>query len=128
MSSPLLAKHPGEFTGHQAKTVATLKGNDPQIGTLRRFLLRFRGLLRGSSKAKLQQWMKDVENSGLGRLERFVQFLRRDEAAVENAVTMPRSNGQVEGQVNKLKALKRQMYGRGSTELLRARLLPVPAL
>jgi transposase len=42
-------------------------------------------------------------------------------------VTMPWSNGQVEGQVNKLKALKRQMYGRGSTELLRARLLPVPA-
>ena len=127
VAAALLAKHPGEFTGHQAQTVATLKANDPQIGTLRRFLLRFRGLLRGSSKAKLQQWMKEVENSGFGRLERFVQFLRRDEAAVENAVTMPWSNGQVEGQVNKLKALKRQMYGRGSTELLRARLLPVPA-
>ena len=107
--------------------MATLKGNNPQIGQLRRFILRFRGLLRGSSKAKLQQWMKDVENSGLRRLERFVQVLRRDEAAVENAVTMPWSNGQVEGQVNKLKTLKRQMYRRGSTELLRARLLPVPA-
>jgi transposase len=127
VAAALLSKHPGEFTGQQAQTVATLKGNNPQIGTLRRFLLRFRGLLRGSSKAKLQQWMKDVENSGFERLERFVQFLRRDEAAVENAVTMPWSNGQVEGQVNKLKALKRQMYGRGSTELLRARLLPVPA-
>ena len=48
-------------------------------------------------------------------------------AAVENAVTMPWGNAQVEGQVNKLKALKRQMYGRGSTELLRTRLLPVLA-
>ena len=127
VAAALLAKHPGEFTGKQAQTVATLKGNNPQIGQLRRFILRFRGLLRGSSKAKLQQWMKDVENSGLRRLERFVQVLRRDEAAVENAVTMPWSNGQVEGQVNKLKTLNRQMYGRGSTELLRARMLPVPA-
>lgn len=110
-----------------AQTVSTLKGNNPQIGDLRQFLLRFRGLLRGSSKAKLQQWMRDVENSCFGRLERFFQVLRRDEAAVENAMTMPWSNGQVEGQVNKLKALKRQMYGRGSPELLRARLLPVPA-
>jgi len=127
VAAALLAKHPGEFTEQQAQTVATLKENSPQIGALRRFLLRFRGLLRGSSKAKLQQWMKDVENSGFTRLKRFVQVLRRDERAVENAVTMPWSNGQVEGQVNKLKALKRQMYGRGSTELLRARILPAPA-
>jgi transposase len=42
-------------------------------------------------------------------LERFVHVLRRDEAAVENAVTIPWNTGQVEGQVNKLKALKRQM-------------------
>jgi len=61
------------------------------------------------------------------RLERFAEVLRRDKAAVENAVTMPWSNGQVEGQVNKLKALKRQMYGRAGVTLLRARLLPAPA-
>jgi len=111
VAAGLLAKHPGEFTGLQAQTVATLKGNNPQIDAFRRFLLRFRGLLRGSSKAKLQQWMKDVEDSGFTRLERFVQVLRRDGRAVENAVTMPWSNGQVEGQINKLKTLKRRCTG-----------------
>lgn len=44
VAAALLAKHPGEFTAQQAQTVATLKGNNPQIGRLRRFILRFRGL------------------------------------------------------------------------------------
>jgi transposase len=46
---------------------------------------------------------------------------------VEAAVSEPWSNGPVEGQLNRLKMLKRQMYGRASIELLRARLLPEPA-
>ena len=47
-------------------------------------------------------------------------------SAVESAVTEPWSNGLVEGQINRLKTLKRQMYGRAGVELLRARLLPEP--
>jgi transposase len=49
---------------------------------------------------------------------------RNDLAAVRNAITERWSNGQTEGQINRLKTLKRQMYGRAGTELLRARLLP----
>ncbi len=127
VAAALLAKHPGELTEQQAQTVATLKANSSQIIQIRHFLLQFRAILRGSTKTKLNQWLKDVERSGLTRLERFAEVLRRDKAAVENAVTMPWSNGQVEGQVNKLKALKRQMYGRAGVTLLRARLLPAPA-
>jgi transposase len=44
---------------------------------------------------------------------------------VEAAVTEPWSNGQVEGHVNRLKTIKRQMYGRAGVELLRARLIPL---
>jgi transposase len=46
---------------------------------------------------------------------------------VEAAVTERWSNGPVEGQVNRLKTIKRQMYGRAGVELLRARLIPLPA-
>ena len=59
-------------------------------------------------------------------LQRFVRPLRQDLSAVEGAVTEPWSNGPVEGHINRLKMMRRQMYGRGSVELLRARLLPVP--
>jgi transposase len=53
-----------------------------------------------------------------------VRTLRQDLAAVKNAITEPWSNGQAEGQINRLKTLKRAMYGRAGVELLRARMLP----
>ena len=52
----------------------------------------------------------------------------RDLQAVRNAITEPWSNGQTEGQINKLKMLKRSMYGRAGVDLLRARLIPVEGL
>jgi transposase len=51
--------------------------------------------------------------------------LRQDIDAVRNAIFEPWSNGQVEGQINRLKTLKRAMYGRASVELLRARMMPL---
>ena len=57
--------------------------------------------------------------------QRFVRTVRRDLDAVTNALTEGWSNGQTEGQINRLKTLKRAMYGRAGTELLRARMLPL---
>jgi hypothetical protein len=54
--------------------------------------------------------------------------VRRDITAVKNALTERWSNGQTEGQINRLKTLKRAMYGRASIELLRARILPLSLL
>ena len=51
-------------------------------------------------------------------------MLRRDLKAVEQAITSRWSNGPVEGHINRLKMIKRQMYGRAGVELLRARVLP----
>jgi transposase len=59
-------------------------------------------------------------------MRRYANTLRLDLAAVENAIREPWSNGQVEGQVNRLKTLKRAMYGRAGIALLRARMLPLP--
>jgi transposase len=58
-------------------------------------------------------------------MQRFARVLQRDISAVWNAITEPWSNGQTEGQINRLKALKRTMYGRTGPELLRARMLPL---
>lgn len=53
----------------------------------------------------------------------FANGIIKDQAAVENAITSPWSNGQTEGQITKLKLVKRQMYGRGKIDLLRARVI-----
>jgi transposase len=58
-------------------------------------------------------------------MQRFARAILQDLEAVRNAVSEPWSNGQTEGQINKLKTLKRAMYGRAGVELLRARMMPL---
>jgi transposase len=74
----------------------------------------------------LRAWMKKADASGIYRMQRFVRTFKQDQSAVEAAVEQSWSNGPVEGHINRLKTLKRQMYGRAGFELLRARVLPLP--
>ena len=74
----------------------------------------------------LHRWIERARASGIMSIQNFESQLRRDILAVEAAVTERWSNGPVEGQVNRLKTLKRQMYGRAGAQLLRARLIPPP--
>ena len=85
--------------------------------------MRFRGILRGRDAGGLERWLKDAQDSGIYAMQRFVRTLRSDFDAVRNAVTEPWSNGVTEGQISRLKTLKRAMYGRAGCELLRARML-----
>jgi transposase len=71
------------------------------------------------------RWLKDAHQSGLYAMQRFARTLRRDIDAVRNAITERWNNGQTEGQINRLKTLRRAMYGRAGPELLRARMLPL---
>jgi hypothetical protein len=68
---------------------------------------------------------RDAQQSSLCAMQRCVRTLRGDVNAVRNAITEWWSNGQTEGQINRLKTLKRAMYGRPGPELLRARVLPL---
>jgi transposase len=88
----------------------------------------FRAILRGGKVTTLHRWMEEARKTGIHSLDRFVRTLKQDLSAVEAAVRKPWSNGPVEGHIDRLKMLKRQMYGRAGIELLRARLLPEPAL
>jgi len=113
------------LTPPQAVKVAALKQASPSFVVTRQFVMRFRGILRGNDPEKLGQWLIDARTCGISSMKRFAQTLSRDLDAVKNAVTEIWSNGQAEGQINRLKALKRAMYGRAGTQLLRARMLPL---
>jgi transposase len=69
--------------------------------------------------------LTDTRASGIYGMRRFARTLRQDIEAVRNAVLDRWSNGQTEGQINRLKTLKRAMYGRAGVDLLRARMLPL---
>ena len=88
------------------------------------FAIDFRDILRGKDAGRMHNWIRDASESGIGPLMRFAYGLRRDLQAVIAAVETTWSSGQVEGQINRLKSIKRQMYGRAGFPLLRARVLP----
>ena len=83
----------------------------------------FADLIRRRSSGTLSAWLARGEACSDPDLRRFAEGIRRDEAAVQAAVTERWSNGPVEGHVNRLKTIKRQMYGRAGFVLLRARVL-----
>jgi transposase len=95
------------------------------FATMRHLAMRFRGLLGGGDAEKLDGWLSDARRSGIYGMQRFARALRHDIEAVRNAVREPWSNRQTEGQINRLKTLKRTMYGRAGVDLLRARLMPL---
>jgi len=81
----------------------------------------FAQMVRKESPLPLADWLAKAQQSTVSELRGLAEGLRQDEAAVAAALTEPWSNGPVEGQVNRLKAIKRQMYGRAGFALLRAR-------
>jgi transposase len=76
-------------------------------------------MVRNSSVDQLASWLAKTEGS---LLSAFARGLYKDQAAVCAALSEPWSNGQTEGQINRLKLLKRQMYGRAGMALLKARI------
>lgn len=105
--------------------VDALKAGSEEFTVMRQLAMRFSGLFRSGTLEKLDEWLHDAFSCGIYTMRRFAKALRQDKSAVQNAVTDPWSNGQTEGQINRLKTLKRSMYGRASIELLRARMLPL---
>ena len=81
----------------------------------------FAALLREGGTVCVADWLGAAEGSACRELRLFAASVRQDESAVTAAVTARWSNGPVEGQVNRLKTIKRQMYGRAGFDLLRAR-------
>lgn len=77
----------------------------------------------GGQAETLDGWLEEALNSGVKDFETFAKGLKREQSGVKAVLTLPYSNGQTEGQINKLKLIKRQMYGRASFQMLRQRVL-----
>lgn len=95
------------------------------VGAIYPLVQRFSEMVRSRQAKEFEGWLKESLSCGVKGFETFAMGLRREQPAVEAALTLPYSNGQTEGQVNRLKMIKRQMYGRASFELLRRRFLGV---
>ncbi|MFI5274035.1 MAG: ISL3 family transposase [Ktedonobacterales bacterium] len=111
----------------EARYVATLKELCPEIAQAQALLERFRTLVTERRLDQLTPWLDQCIQSGIAELVGFAQGLRRDEAAVQAALRYDWSQGPVEGHVNRIKTIKRQMYGRAGFALLRRRVLSEPA-
>jgi transposase len=98
-------------------------GKVPELAKAYQLVQGFGKLLRERQEAGLNAWLEAVGSSKLEPLVSFGRGVKRDEAAVRAGLTSPYSQGQTEGQVNRLKLVKRQMYGRADFELLRIRVL-----
>jgi transposase len=105
-------------------TLSLLLQHCPEINELQQLGAHFKQAIQLRSVEAFTTWMEQASRSAFGAIHRFASGLRRDEAAIAAAVSSSWSNGQVEGQVHRLKLIKRQMYGRASFQLLRRRILP----
>jgi transposase len=94
-----------------------------ELAALHTLVQSFRQMVRKREGHRLGDWMQQVAQSRFRDVQRFAQGLQRDEEEVLAALTFVYSNGQVEGQINKLKLIKRQGYGRAGFPLLRQRVL-----
>lgn len=120
----LIARNPEKLNDDEKQLIIRLEKVCPTVGLLHPLLRSFSKVLRGKEAVALQPWIDRAAASGVPAIKNFCDGLIRDRAAVTAAISLKWSNGQVEGQVHRLKLIKRQMYGRASFELLRARVLP----
>ena len=115
---------PERLSADQKRYVDAFLQLCPTARRLRKLALQFRAMLRWRKATRLEAWMKVAASSEFSSLAQFARTLQRDLEAVEQAITTRWSNGPVEGHINRLKMIKRQMYGRAGFELLKARVLP----
>jgi transposase len=90
----------------------------------RETIAEFQAMVRNKADAGLTTWIAGARGSLVAS---FASGVAKDEPAVRAAIILPWSNGQTEGQITKLKLVKRQMYGRAKIDLLQARLIGVSA-
>jgi transposase len=114
---------PGNLDQDEESRLAHVRERCPHLDALAGHVTEFAKILTGLHGDRLDDWIAAVEADDQPDLHSFTRGLKHDHDAVLNGLTKPWSSGIVEGNVNRLKMLKRQMYGRASFELLRKRVL-----
>jgi len=122
-ASWLLVSQPDDLDADQARDLGTIRQRCPDADRAYHLAQAFGAMIRERQVHALQPWMRAALDSTLVPFRKFVFGLHRDLKAVRAALSLPWSNGQTEGQVNRLKLIKRHMYGRANFDLLRLRVL-----
>jgi transposase len=123
----LLSKPKPELNGKQSEMVAILKRRCPGFAAMRHLVLSFRGILCNGKVTSLRNWVKKSGRNGNPTDQRVCAAIEEGLGSGGKRGGAGVGYGPVEGHINRLKTLKRQMYGRAKFELLRARTLPLAA-
>src|SRR6266852_2789443 len=122
-ASFLMILPPSKLTTRQRHQIAHICQVSDELRTVYLLSQQFVTLLKERQVDSLDGWLKRAKESQVSELSSFVNGIARDYAAVRAACSLPWSNGIVEGHVNRLKFLKRQMFGRAHLDLLRVKVL-----
>jgi transposase len=118
-----IPRHPDSLTSGETLKIKGILARCPQLSTTADQVRSFAAMMRDRAGHDLHQWLTEADAADLPELQSFVVGVRSDLAAVTAGLTLPFSSGAVEGQVNRIKMLKRQMFGRAGVDLLRKRIL-----
>ena len=122
----LVLRREEQRTEAEAQQLAQVRTQSAEVAEAIDLAQDFTHLVRQRQPAHLDPWLKRAASSTLEALQRFAAGLSEDYAAVKAGVTLPWSNGPVEGHINRLKMLKRQMFGRARLDLLSRRFVLAP--
>ena len=100
--------------------IAAIEAGVPRLVEAREIIAKFHSMIRQKAATELAPWIAQARQSLVAS---FANGVENDAAAVRAAIVLPWSNGQTEGQITRLKLVKRQMYGRAKIDLLQARLI-----
>ncbi len=121
-----VVRRPDQITQREQNLVQRLRTVHPRVEAAVALTHAFATMVRQQQPEQLEPWLWRVANSEVAALRRFAAGIQRDKAAVLAALQAPWSQGQVEGQITRLKLIKRTMYGRANFDLLRLRVLNPP--
>jgi transposase len=119
----LVLRRPERLEADEAAQLAQLQAQQPEVAGAIALAQDFVRLVRERQPDQLEPWLARAAESPHVPLQRFAKGVRDDHDAVKAGITLPWSNGPVEGQINRLKMLKRQMFGRAKLDLLQQRFL-----
>lgn len=119
----LIGKNPESWTSDEKRYFSKFFNICPSAVKAQKIALDFKMIIKQKSPELLDSWIEQTMQSDIEYLKRFAKGIKSDYEAVKAALTLVWSNGQVEGQINRLKTLKRQMYGRASFQLLRKKIM-----
>jgi transposase len=119
----LMLRRSSDLTDEESTALHQVCQLHPHIHQACALLQQFEQMLRERRGVELDQWMQTTLHSGIPELRSFARKLGQDQEAVQAGLTLPWNNGMVEGHINRLKLLKRSMFGRANFDLLRLRVL-----